>query len=148
MIPLHSNQILPTMKQIISTLTLIAAVFFSGCQPVDEKQIISEAQGLTGELMTRETPVQVPDGEPFSKQKVDDYVKEIYLANGDFRWEQADFKMLWSAVQYGDQTVAIGYQPAGYVGLENSMMVNCPPGFRTRRISRRAHILSVKLRIP
>jgi serine protease len=109
------------MKQIIYSLTLIAAVFFSGCKPVDEKQIISEAQGLTGELVTHEIPVQVPDGEPFSKQKIDDYVKEIYLANGDFRWEQADFKMLWSAVQYGDQTVAIGYQPAGYVGLENSI---------------------------
>lgn len=109
------------MKQFTSSLMLIVAVAFTGCKPVNENQIIDDTQGLSGELVTREILVQVPDGTPYSKQKVDDYVKEQYTANGDFRWEQADFKMLWSAVQYGDNTVAVGYQPVGYVGLENTI---------------------------
>ena len=82
---------------------------------------MNDTQGLSGKLVQREQLVPTPDGTPYSKQKVDGYVKELYTANGDFRWENADFKMLWSAIQYGDQTVAIGYQPAEYVGLENSI---------------------------
>jgi hypothetical protein len=109
------------MKHIIFSMALIATVLFTGCKATSEEQIVSDSQGLSGKLVQRDALVLVPEGQPFSKQKVDDYVKEQYTANGDFRWEQADFKMLWSAVQYGDQTVAIGYQPADYVGLENSI---------------------------
>jgi hypothetical protein len=109
------------MKQFVFSLAVFAATIFTSCSPTSEEQIAADTQGLSGKLVNRDALVQVPQGEPFSKQKVDDYVKELYTANGDFRWEQADFKMLWSAVQYGDQTVAIGYQPADYVGLENSI---------------------------
>jgi hypothetical protein len=109
------------MKHFIISLSIIASAVFSGCSPAGEEQIMTDTQGLSGKLVQREQLVPTPEGTPYSKQKVDGYVKELYTANGDFRWESADFKMLWSAIQYGDQTVAIGYQPAEYVGLENSI---------------------------
>ena len=84
------------MKQLVYSLAIAAAVLFSGCSPESEEQIVNESQAISGKLVQREQLVPIPDGTPFSKQKVDDYVKEIYTANGDFRWEQADFKMLWS----------------------------------------------------
>ena len=103
-------------------LIMVLLVFFSaGCQRQQQQQLVDEAQGLNGKLVEREIAVAVPQGDPFSKSKVDEYTKEMYIANGDFRWEQADFKMLWSAIQYGDQSVAIGYQPADYVGIENTI---------------------------
>ena len=109
------------MKQFVYSLAIIAAVLFTGCSPESEEQIVNESLAISGKLVQREQLVQTPEGTPYSKQKVDDYVKEMYTANGDFRWENADFKMLWSALQYGDQTLAIGYQPADYVGLENAI---------------------------
>ena len=121
MITVHSSQILTTMRNFFFSMAILAAAIFISCSPTSEEQIVADTQGLSGKLVQREALVQVPEGVPFSKQKVDDYVKDLYIAQGDFRWEQADFKMLWSAVQYGDQTVAIGYQPAELVGLENSM---------------------------
>jgi hypothetical protein len=103
-------------------LIMALLVFFSaGCQRQQQQQLVDEAQGLNGKLVEREIAVAVPQGDPISKSKVDEYTKEMYIANGDFRWEQADFKMLWSAIQYGDQSVAIGYQPADYVGIENTI---------------------------
>ena len=87
------------MKHFVFSLAVLAASIFTSCSPTSEDQIVADTQGLSGKLVKREALVQVPQGEPFSKQKVDDYVKELYTANGDFRWEQADFKMLWSAIQ-------------------------------------------------
>lgn len=99
----------------------IIVLFSAGCQRQHQNQLVDDAQGINGKLVQREIAVNVPQGDPFSKTKVDEYVKDMYIANGDFRWEEADFKMLWSAIQYGDQSVAIGYQPAGYIGIENTI---------------------------
>jgi serine protease len=109
------------MKQTTFILAIITSVMLTGCTRVQEEQIATDAQGLSGKLVQRELLVQEPEGIPYTKAKIDDYVKEVYLTQGDFRWENADFKMLWSALQYGDQTVAIGYRPADYVGLENTI---------------------------
>jgi hypothetical protein len=109
------------MKQTTFILAIITSVMLTGCTRVQEEQIATDAQGLSGKLVQRELLVQEPEGIPYTKSKIDDYVKEVYLTQGDFRWENADFKMLWSALQYGDQTVAIGYRPADYVGLENTI---------------------------
>ena len=102
-------------------IVALITLFSAGCQRQQPNQLVDDAQGINGKLVQREIAVNVPQGDPFSKTKVDEYVKEMYVANGDFRWEEADFKMLWSAIQYGDQSVAIGYQPAGYIGIENTI---------------------------
>jgi len=109
------------MKQTILLLVFAIAVVFAGCTRMNEDQIVGDASGYTGELISREQLVQVPEGDPYTKEKVDDYVKQVYMETGDFRWEQAEFNMLWSAIQYGDNTVAVGYQPVGYTNLENTI---------------------------
>lgn len=96
-------------------------LLLTGCTRNMNEQSSLDTDGLSGKLIQRETLVAVPDGNPYSKEKVDAYVKETYLNDGDFRWEDADFKMLWSALQYGDQSLAIGYQPAGYTDLGSSI---------------------------
>ena len=109
------------MKQTTFILSLITAVILTGCSRSYDEQSLTDAQGLSGKLVQRELLVQEPEGIPYTKAKIDDYVKDVYLSQGDFRWENADFKMLWSALQYGDQTLAIGYRPAEYIGLENTI---------------------------
>lgn len=109
------------MKQLFIALCGALTLAFGGCTRQHDEQQLSDIGGLNGKLSRKELSVEVPEGEPFSKTKVDAYVKETYERTGDFRWEDADFKMMWSALQHGDQSVAIGYQPAGYGGLENSI---------------------------
>lgn len=108
------------MNQAIMYL-LVAVFFLTGCTRSMNELTNPDENGLTGKLIQHITPVDVPQGTPYTKEKVDGYVKDTYLLQGDFRWEQADFKMLWSALQYGDHSLAIGYQPVGYSGLENSI---------------------------
>jgi len=108
------------MKQ-FNLLFFCALLLLAGCTRNSNDQSNLDTSGLTGNLVQRESPVAVPEGTPYSKEKVDAYVKETYLTEGDFRWEEAEFKMLWSALQYGDKSLAIGYQPVGYSGLENTI---------------------------
>jgi len=100
---------------------LTAFLLLTACSRITHDEAAFETGGITGDLEQRESRVNVPEGMPYSKEKLDAYVKETYLNRGDFRWEQADFKMVWSALQYGDHALAIGYQPAGYYGIENSI---------------------------
>jgi len=62
-------------------------------------------------LQTKTNPAPVPSGDPLSKTEVDDIVVGLRQSKGDFHWEWVDLKTLWSAIQYGDHTVAIGYKP-------------------------------------
>lgn len=102
-------------------IAAIAVLFFFGCSRQQEEQLVSDGQGIDGRLVRKDVQIPVPDGDLYTKAEVDAYVKSMYIAKGDFRWEEADFKMLCSAIQYGDQSVAIGYQPANYSGIENTM---------------------------
>ena len=39
----------------------------------------------------------------------------------DFHWEWMDLRTLWSAVQYNDHSLAIGYQPANAGNVEDAL---------------------------
>jgi|JI9StandDraft_1071089.scaffolds.fasta_scaffold05647_3 serine protease len=97
--------------QKISFFLVALALVFSSCK----KQETTEQNSieLTGDLVQKANITAVPDGDPLSKNKVDEYVKLMMDTKGDFRWDMVDFNVRWSAIQYGDQSVAIGYQPAG-----------------------------------
>jgi serine protease len=89
---------------------LVAAIIYS-CT----KQQVETGESnstWTGQLKLKTTLIEEPDGEPYSKAEVDEYVKQTMIRNGDFRWEMVDFKVRWSAIQYGDNSVAIGYKPS------------------------------------
>jgi hypothetical protein len=55
----------------------------------------------------------VPEGDAYTKDKLDNVIIQTLEQRGDFHWEWMDLKTLWSAVQYGDQSIAIGYKPLG-----------------------------------
>lgn len=101
-------------------LLLSISLSFSSCKK-QSGELQSPEDALSGALVQRSEQVAVPDGEPLSKQEVDRIVLSILERNGDFRWEMTDFKVLWSAIQYGDQSVAIGYQPANAGDISQSL---------------------------
>jgi hypothetical protein len=55
------------------------------------------------------------------QQELDAQVLDTLELRNDFRWEWMDLKVLWSALQYNDHTLAIGYQPAGQQNFEKEL---------------------------
>lgn len=97
-------------------------ILFSSCtKQLDESVSKGEGTELSGELKSVDNPIEVPQGEPFTKAEVDQMVKNIYERHGDFRWEMAEFKLTWSAIQYGEQVVAVGYQPHNAGNISESI---------------------------
>jgi len=63
-------------------------------------------------LKEKPNPVPIPAGDPMTKMQLDQTVIGLLESRNDFHWEWVDMKTLWSATQYGDHSVAIGYKPA------------------------------------
>ncbi len=99
------------MQKAKQLLMIVLIISFFSCNK--QETIETTTSELTGELTQKSSLTSVPEGEPLSKTKVDDMVKLMMETKGDFRWEMVDFDVRWSAIQYGDHSVAIGYQPAG-----------------------------------
>jgi hypothetical protein len=101
----YQNNCSTTMKK-LSLLLLISAVVFS-CSKFE----IEEGAINHDVLRIKENKVLVPEGDPLTKADVDRTVMALLEEKKDFHWEWVDLKTLWSAIQYGDQSVAIGYKP-------------------------------------
>ncbi|MEX1188086.1 MAG: S8/S53 family peptidase [Bacteroidia bacterium] len=99
-------------------LTLSALVFLAACErnEIENQSKVSPSGDV---LKQKANPAAVPEGAAFSKQKVDEIVIQTLEQRGDFHWEWVDLKTLWSAIQYGDQSVAIGYKPVGVGDITN-----------------------------
>lgn len=63
-------------------------------------------------LQERTDPVPVPQGDPLTREQLDALVIGRLERENDFRWDMVDLHTLWSAVQYNDHSVSIGYKPA------------------------------------
>lgn len=105
-------------KLLYIVIAVLAAAFIYSCTK-QELESGESNPSWTGELKLKTTLTEEPQGEPISKAQVDAIVKETMIRNGDFRWEMVDFKVRWSAIQYGDQSVAIGYKPAEAGDISN-----------------------------
>jgi len=93
-------------------LLLINILFFFGitaCNKQEEQE--NNQQDMI--LVEKANPQAIPTGNALEKTKLDQVIINILESNNDFKWEWVDMKTLWSAVVESDQTVAIGYQPAG-----------------------------------
>ena len=100
------------MRTIKSFALFTFILLIVSCQKETVTDQSSDNSTITGELISKSQKVEIPQGNPLEKERLDAIVKETYIANGDFRWEMVDFSVRWSAIQYGDQSVAIGYKPA------------------------------------
>lgn len=102
---------------------LAGLLFFAACEK-NEPINSHEPQNCFAEeevLKEKVNPAEVPQGEPFSKQETDHIIIGLLEEKGDFTWDMIDLKTLWSAAQYGDQTIALGYRPAGTGYLEKTI---------------------------
>ncbi len=96
------------MKKNVYYLMFLFLLGLSSCSKQDDQEM---DQG-TAVLKVKTNPVAAPAGAAFDKQKLDQLVISALESNNDFKWEAADLKVLWSALQYGDHSLAIGYKPA------------------------------------
>ncbi len=105
------------MKKLLLVLGLPALLFLQSCSQKDE---IAESTLQTGQksaLVKKKVSIDAPEGNAIAKQQLDQYVVGKLEAERDFRWTNEDLKTLWSALQYGDQSLAIGYKIAGITDL-------------------------------
>lgn len=105
------------MRRIIYLFIVI--LFITGCRREELSTTGSADQGPV--LQERVDPLPVPDGDPLAQEALDRLVVRTLEERNDFRWEWMDLRTLWSAVQFNDHSLAIGYQPANASGVDDDM---------------------------
>jgi serine protease len=63
----------------------------------------------------------VPEGPPISREELDRRMMDTLEIRKDFQWERMGLHALWSALQYGDHSLSIGYGPAGIADFRMEM---------------------------
>lgn len=91
-------------------LFLLAIVLF-GCRR-EELGPATPAFDPEQVLQERNDPVPVPDGDPLDREALDEALIALLLERDDFHWHWVDLHTLWSALQYNDHSLSIGYKPA------------------------------------
>lgn len=100
-------------------LTLAALILLIACRKEELTPGGDAVQGPV--LQERNDPATAPIGDPLSQETLDRVVISTLEQRNDFHWEWMDLRTLWSAVQYNDHSLAIGYQPTN-VGDISDMM--------------------------
>jgi serine protease len=99
-------------------LWLSLGLVLNACQR-DELTPDSGPQGPV--LTAKPNSVQAPEGEPLDQAALDRAVVDMLEQRNDFRWEWVDLHTLWSALQYNDHSLAIGYRPTGITNVEDDL---------------------------
>lgn len=98
------------MKKILLSLTTLFVISITSCQKNDSES--PEPQGQEEVLRMKQNPVDEPVGTPLSQTAIDKKIKTTLEATHDFNWEDMNLTYLWSAAQYGNHAVAVGYKLA------------------------------------
>lgn len=99
------------MKNLTNYLLLLLAaalVVIASCSKHDDLSGVQDAIILK----EKQNPAAVPQGDPISKDDVDRIIIGLLESRNDFQWQWIDLKTLWSTLQYGDNSLSIGYKPA------------------------------------
>lgn len=104
-------------------LLVAGAISLSSCDRSEDVEVTSTNQAAVYEnvLKTKSNPVAAPEGDPISKNKLDQTIIQLLEEQNDFQWQWIDLKTLWSVVQYGDQSLSVGYKPAGVGDISQSI---------------------------
>ncbi len=98
---------------------LLITLFIVGCR---REELCDDGSSEQGPVLQEHSDVKaVPDGDPLSQDALDRLVIRTLEERNDFRWEWMDLRTLWSAVQYNDHSLAIGYQPATARNVEDAL---------------------------
>lgn len=105
------------MKNLFTSITFLVLISLASCS---EQEIPVENQPSAPVLVLKKDPLTPPEGDPYSKSRLDDYVLSLLQSANGFQWDWVDLKTVWSALQSDDVLLAIGYKPAdeGDVGAK------------------------------
>lgn len=96
------------MKKLLPALAVIFLLGITSCQK-NENESPAPASG-TEVLRVRQNPVAEPVGSPLSQTVIDKKIKSTLESVHDFSWDMMNITYLWSAAQYGNHAVAVGYR--------------------------------------
>jgi hypothetical protein len=85
-----------------------ALLMLAACKP-QESDPVAATNGL---LVQKATLVNAPQGDPLTKQAVDDIILGYMRDRKDFHWEWLNIDQLTSAAQYSERILSVGYRPA------------------------------------
>ena len=91
------------MKQIFS-IALASFLVLTGCNKMNDA-----------------SPDIVPAPDLVSKENIDAIIIQSLQANNKFEWNMTSSDVVWSALQQKDNMLSVGYQPAGYTNIENTI---------------------------
>jgi subtilisin family serine protease len=78
-----------------------------------EDDAIDAAHQISGPVLVQKVQKEsIAETSPYSKQKLDEVVVDAMSSKGDFRFEDEALFLTWSALQYGNKSLAVGYKPA------------------------------------
>jgi serine protease len=100
------------VKNAITLLSLLFLIGLQSCSRMEEQAIDANTQNQGPALVQKAHPITITEATPYSKQKLDQIVISAMETKGDFRFENEALLLTWSALQYDDNTLAIGYKPA------------------------------------
>lgn len=96
------------MRRILIPLLIVAVLF--GCRREELTPPSTTDQGEI--LQERSDPSPVPEGDPLEREALDQKLIGLLQERDDFQWAWVDLHTLWSALQYNDHSLSIGYRPA------------------------------------
>ncbi len=106
------------MKKVVYSAWLAIALFTFSCKSDLQNEMNDIPTGPA--LVEKEVKVELPSN-PLTKTEVDDAVKAVLQRDHDFHWEWVNPEVVWSAIHYGDSTVAIGYKPASLNTIDDQI---------------------------
>lgn len=111
----------------IPSLFIAAALLITACrrEPTEGPQLTYDGDVLK----YRESLQPAPEGDPLSQEDLDRTIISMLEQRNDLQWSMVDLRTLWSATQYNDHSVSIGYQPASATRVEEQLhLVNIQQG--------------------
>ena len=104
------------MKHFPLLVLLSSLLLLAGCS----KDPVSPQVGTSLPVLADRSAVETaPTGDPLTREELDRQVIAMLEARNDFHWEWVDLRTLWSAVQYNDHSLAIGYAPTGFGDIDD-----------------------------
>ena len=105
----------------IYTLLFTCVVLFASCERNEDVASNPSNTGSGGVLKVTDNPAAIPVGEPIARRKLDQTIIQKLEENQDFHWTDVDINVIWSAIQYGDNSVSVGYKPSGMGDISSTI---------------------------
>jgi serine protease len=96
------------MKKFILSFTILFVIGISACQKNESESPEPSTQGEV--LRLKANPSAEPTGSPLSQTVIDKKIQATLQETHEFEWIGMSLPYLWSAAQYGNHAVAVGYK--------------------------------------